>query len=424
MKEEQVLQKQNKEKVSKEFSIKEHNSDNKKDYNWLSPFGVFFVILLSFIVYAGSFSTAAKAEYNPAPGFTLENLSWENGQPPSKMNLEWEKDGYKKILSEPGSIIAVKNSSVERLHSENGETIWSYKRPDSEICDVIGYNSIIYTLFNSGNGCNDITALDSATGEYVAQAQYGTQSDLGKLVGAEESIAIVTPHLVRLVRSSDLVPQATFGDTLTPIYDTDQEVKNCDISDVAIGEKVFAIASFCDNDDTYKVRLVEKEPEESSQGVITKTIDTASNRPVTLPIINNEQIIFVVQYEKYEASFWNIAEDEPFSVISYILEPGHIGYQHEEMSYFGYVWRIGDWVRYQASSEDLTKGKDVAGAIGKPILAGDKLLVPTYEGLAFVEFSNDEQYDIDVDIPVSDSFAFAGKTFIAHGEDGIIRAYQ
>ena len=397
---------------------------SKKDYNWIAPFGVFFVILFSLFAYATFFSSSAKAEYNPNNDAALEDLEWKNGSPPAEMKQHWVKEGYTDLFNQPGAMIGVKNSSIERIDTETGNIIWSYSRPDATICHAIGHKGQVYVLFNPGGGCRDITTLDANTGKYINQAQYGTKEELARLVAGNNNIAIVTPHLVRLLRSSDLVPEATFGDDPVPKYKNDQSVENCDISDVVIGEKTFAVSSYCKDDDTYKIRLVKKDPEENSEGIVEKTIDTGSDKPVTLPAISQKDIIFVVQDDNPLAQVWNYEEDEPKNVVSYILPPGHIGYQYDNLSYFGYTWRIGDWVRYQSSSDNLSDGKDVAGAVGRPMLAGDKLLVPTYEGLAFVNFANDEQYDIKIEVPVSKSFAFSGKTFAALGEDGVIRSYQ
>ena len=140
-------------------------------------------------------------------------------------------------------MIAVDDHGVYRLNSENGEVIWSYVRKNAKICDAIESDGDIAILFNPGKGCTDLTTLSANTGQYKAQAQYATNSDIGALVYGRKKLALVTPVSTRLLRSDDLVPVSTFGDVPGEVYATDQQVKGCNINDVTIGPESYAVSA-------------------------------------------------------------------------------------------------------------------------------------------------------------------------------------
>lgn len=394
---------------------------------WIIPYVIFITIVAVLVSYAAFFSSAARAQSFVNPEAQLDNLDWVNGTPPASMSLQWEKSGYDDLLSSPGSMIGVRGSTVERLNSYTGDPLWSYGREDAKICDVIAAGSTVYALFNPGHGCSDIIALDSATGQRKAQAQYGTKSDVARLVYGRDTVAIATPNNVRVVRASDLVPKALFGDDPTLKNAEDQEVKDCTVSDVVLGPKSFAVAARCaseeKNTDNFKVFVVDNDPDETFAGKVVQVINTGSKKPVTLPVMSISMITFVVKDDvKSTAYVWQLDKDFA-EVAAFPIKSNDIGYTYQDLPQFGYTWRIGDWVRYRSGSEDLSKGKDFKGAVSEPMIAGEDMLIPTYDGLSYVSSVDDKQYDIDVDLAVSKAYAFSGKTVAGLDKEGVIRAY-
>lgn len=401
----------------------------------LLPYVLIFLVVISSVVYATSFSSAAATEHTTSPESVRDSLMWQTdtGTAPGTMEKAWEKDGYTSLFSTPGTLIATTSNSVSRLDSEDGETIWEYKRKGTTLCDAIESGGNVLALFDAGRGCSDIILLDAATGQYKAQAQYGTSSHVARLVYGQKSVAIVTPNYVRVLRAYDLVPQAAFGDPEAKRNESDQSVKNCEVSDVVLGSKVFAVAAKCEedtydnNNDNYQIYIMNIDPEESSAGEMnTDSIDTGTKEPVTLPAISISMLVFVTGGNNPMSYVWQLDKDHA-EVAAFRVETNNIGYTYQDLDQFGYTWRIGDWVRYRPGSEDLSKGFDITGATGQAMQAGNQLLIPGYKSLYVANLKQKDVLEIDFgdDYPVSPTgdYGFSGRTF-ASLVDGKIKAYS
>lgn len=393
---------------------------------WLSyiPYAAIAIVVLVTIIFVSTLSQSANTISTSNASLTRDSLSWDTGNPPGEMKEAWRAEGYTDVFDTPGTIIASTSNGVYRLDSETGDRMWGYERDGAHLCDAIEADGQVAAIFNPGHGCTDIILLDGATGQYVAQAQYGTDSQVARLVYGRKQVAIVTPDLVRVLRSSDLVPKAMFGTDPAPRYPSDQPEKNCNVSDAVLGPKSFAVAAQCEDDDTYKVYVVNNEPEESTTADIVQTIDSGSKNSLTLPVMSLSMIIFVVQDNSPTAYVWQL--DKEFAeVAAFSLQPNQIGYTYDDYPMFGYTWRIGDWVRYRQGSEDLSKGIDITSAMGAPMIADRNLLVPVYDGIAVANFDTEKQETIKVDgLPSSTSYAFSGRTIAALDVNGTVIGFN
>ena len=390
--------------------------NNKHKVNSWIVYGTIIAVVSICTLFATFFSTAHAVDHNTAPNSTRDALGWMN--PPDRMSKAWESEGYTGVINTPGSIIGVNDNGVSRLDSETGLEIWKYHRPDSQLCDAINADGQVAVLFDSGHGCTDITLLDSATGEYISQAQYATDETEARLIYGRDHIGIVTHSNVRLVRASDLVPTAFYGDMIGPIYESDQAVSQCDISDVVIGPDSFAVASKCNDDPDYRVRVVQNDPEESTQGNILLDIGTGVADPssVTLPVISKSMVIFVVQGISPTAYVWQLDKDME-EVAAFPVGVNSYGFNYQDIRQFGYTWRIGTDVHYRQGSEDLSKSIVIPHAIGDPMVAEIDLLVPVQGGIEVATFNKEKEGTRLIPIegfPSSRSYAFSGRTVAAH----------
>lgn len=387
-----------------------------KSKKGLIPYIIMIIITLFLIIYTVTISASAKTEYNPSLEAQRDNLLWDKA--PVSMEKSWESSKeYKKIISSPGALIAVDDHGVYRLNSEDGSIIWSYVRKDATICDAIDADGDVAILFNPGKGCTDVTVLNAATGQYKSQAQYATNSEVGALVYGREKLAVVTPASARLLRSGDLVPVSTFGDVPGEVYADDQQVSGCSINDVTIGPESYAVSAKCEGDETYKIRIIDNDPDESTKGEVIQTIDTNTNDHVSLPVMSSSMIFFVTTGASEAdpmAYVWQL-DKEYSEVASWRLPIYSYGYPYQDLAKFGYTWRVGEWVRYRPGSEDLSQGIDIYEATGDPIQAGDELLIPSYEGIKVVKFKEEGERKINIkDFPQgAQYYAFSGKTFAA-----------
>lgn len=387
-----------------------------KSKKGIIPYIAITIIGIFVIIYSVTLSASAKTEYNPNLEVGRDGLLWEKS--PETMSKSWESEKeYNKLINTPGSMVAVDDHGVYRLNSENGDVIWSYVRKNATICDAVESDGDIAILFNPGKGCTDLTTLSASTGQYKAQAQYATNSDIGALIYGRGKLALVTPVSARLLRSDDLVPVSTFGDVPGEVYATDQQVTGCNINDVTIGPESYAVSAKCEGDSTYKIRVIDNDPEESTIGEVIQTIDTNTNDHVSLPVMSSSMIFFVTTGASETdpmAYVWQLDKDY-VEVASWRLPIYSYGYPYQDLAKFGYTWRVGEWVRYRPGSEDLSQGIDTYEATGDPMQAGDELLIPSYGGVKVVKFKEKGERKIDIkEFPQgSQYYAFSGKTLAA-----------
>ena len=369
---------------------------------------------------------------SPSPGVggyidksaTRDSYKWDE-KIPERLNKSWEKEGYTHLINPVGTIVAGKKDSVERLDSKTGEVVWSYEYKNAELCDTIEANENVAAVFDRGRGCSDIILLDAETGEYIAQAQYGTDSHVARLVYANEKIAVVTPHFVRLVNAGSLSPSSEFGGQDYPVYSSDQEVSDCDITDVGIGPKSYVVAARCLGDDNYHVRVIESEPEESTEGKVLINVDTGSKSPVTVPMVSLSMFSFVTSDQNPSLYVWQLDKEQE-EVSHKPLKPNNYGFGFKDIHGIGYVWKVGDSVNVRHGSEDISQSISKDGAVGFPMEADGKLLIPKKEGVLMWNTENSETKMIETESDLDGVyFAFSGSTVADYNQEtGKITAYS
>lgn len=343
----------------------------------------------------------------------------------SPLENKWSSEkAYKYLVNTPGAAIAGDENSVSRISTKDGSRIWEYKADNGKLCHISELNGNIAALFNNGKGCTDIVSLNAATGEIINQAQYyvSDKEEPARLVYGRDKIAIVTPHFVRLLRD-DLVPVAEFGNKEDFTYTDDQSVKDCNISDVAIGPDSFAVSAMCAGDTTYHVRVVENEPEESSQGKIVVDVDTSSESPVTVPLVSKSMFNFVTNTTNPSVYTWQL-DKEKAEVSSNPLQPGEFSYGYIDMKGIGYVWRIGSTIHVRHGSEDLSKSKTHSEAIGNPIQVEDKMIIPQKDSISIWNPISEINKKVNVDGLSGKYFTFSGDTLISLQDNGILKGYS
>lgn len=336
----------------------------------------------------------------------------------------WKADHkYKYLVNTPGAVIAGDEDSVSRIDIENGNHIWSYKMDGGKLCHVVEANGNVAALFDNGRGCTDIVTLDAASGRVINQAQYSIPDDshIARLAYGRENIAIVSPTFVRLLRY-DLVPIAEFGTKKDVTYTSDQSVRNCDISDVAVGPDYTAIGSKCEGDYSYHVRVIQNEPKESTQGKISVDVDTSSQNPVTIPLVTKSMFNFVTDAKNPSVFAWQL-DKEKSEVSNQPVQPGQFSYGYTDMKGIGYVWRIGDTVHARHGSEDISKSKTHRGAIGNPIQVDSKMIVPQINSVYLWDAVEDTGRTVNASGLNGKYFAFAGNTLVSLDDDGNLIGY-
>lgn len=383
-------------------------------------YGLMAILAALSVLFVITVSPAAQVVSQTDPDAGRDGLGWST--PPSEMLPIWSAEGYTGLVDTPGAMVGTTESGLHRLDSATGEVIWAYERP-GRLCDAIPTKGNVTAVFDGGDGCTDLVTLNSATGEYINQARYITDSGEARLVeGIDGHIALVTRSMVRVLRN-DLVVSAEFGMRPDPLYADDQEVENCHVYDAALGPRHAVIAARCEGDNTTHVRAIEIDPEKSTSGKVVLDVDTRQDVPVTLPAVSISMVVFVVPGANPAAYVWQLDKDKA-EVARHPLGPSEFGMGYMDFPGIGYIWRIGPNVHVRWGSEDLSQSVERGGAIGNPMVANTTLLIPQYNSVLAWDDRAGFEKEIQVDGLTGNQFAFSGRTIAAYNpDDGVITAY-
>lgn len=386
---------------------------------------IVYAIIASMVVlsvfYVAFFSPQARAVHHVSEEATRSGFMFTESIP-QNMSAQQKFTDYTKLVSTPGAIIGVKEHSIERLDTESEETIWEYKRPGGEICDAIGAWGDVVVVYNMGKGCTDVTRLDGATGQYVAQASYATDQDVLKMVFSDDKLALVTPRTARVLRD-DLVTMTEFGQQVD--FANKTPFANCDIYDATISPKALVVSNKCNGSETTHVTAVEVDPDDSSAPETIVDVDTHSSDPVTTPVATLAQMKFITQGSDPVDYTWQIDKDLT-EVAASPVRQGEYGLWGDSFDGIGYVWIIGNKMYARYGSEDVSQfTSEFKGATTNPLEADHYLLVGTEQGFSFWDTHENIRHDVSVDEDVSavKKIAFAGDT-VATFNDGTITMFK
>lgn len=376
------------------------------------------IVIASVSILSSPMSRISSITKDDAP---RESYSYDES---SEFVEAWNsKDKYKFLVNTPGAPIAGDDNSVARINTDDGQRLWEYKTDNGHLCHMVESNGNITALFDNGKGCTDIITLDASSGHIIGQAQFSVPDDSkeARLSYGRQHIAIVTPHFVRILRD-DLVPTAEFGLKKDYANKNDQDVENCNISDVAVGPDHTTVAAQCQGDKTYHVRAIKNDPKESSQGIIDVDVDTASKQPVTTPLVTKSMFNFVTNDVSSSVFTWQL-DKEKSEVSNNPVEPGQYSYGYIDMKGIGYVWRVGNTVHVRHGSEDISKSQKHQGAIGNPIQVDSKMIVPHKDSVVIWDPENNKKKDIRAEGLSGKYFAFAGDTLLSLNDDGTLSGF-
>lgn len=406
----------------KSKKVKTGNGINGRNVDFTIAVIVVFITMVVLISYSILSGPKSHMEHTTSDGIERSSYDYDEQSPLSESWVEDEKHQY--LVNTPGASVAATDNYVMRINPDDGSSLWSYGSDNSKVCHIVESEGNIVALFDNGKGCTDISLIDATNGKIINQAQYFVEdkdSDV-RLIAERGKIAIVSEKSVRLLRD-DLVPSAEFGDKADLVYADDQKVSDCTISDVNIGPDSFAVASKCSNDDGYHVRIVDNEPEESTQGKIILDVDTAVDYPVTIPVITKSMFNFIVDGPNPTLYTWQLDKDKN-EVSNEPLSANEYSHGYINMEGIGYVWRVGNTLYARHGSEDISQYKTKENVIGNPIQIENKMIVPQKDSINIWDSVEDNENNIPVDNLDGRYFSFAGSTLISLDGDGKLKGYS
>jgi hypothetical protein len=104
--------------------------------------------------------TTLKTAAAPAPSVALQS-------PSAMLQAKWHSDDHTAIGTPywGGTVVTYSVDSVRGRDAMTGAIMWSYTRTDRTVCQAIQDQGVTIAIFELHGNCDQVTAVDSATGE-------------------------------------------------------------------------------------------------------------------------------------------------------------------------------------------------------------------------------------------------------------------
>ena len=139
-----------------------------------------------------------------------------------------------------GTVVTYSTDSVRGRNASTGAITWSYTRTDRTVCQAIQNQGVTVAIFEHNGNCDEVTALDSGTGERRWTRTLDKAEQDSQPVNGHPSIS-VTQFAVMISTSSVIYALDPAGGLDRWVY----RPKNCTIQGAVIGTDGALISQTC-----------------------------------------------------------------------------------------------------------------------------------------------------------------------------------
>ena len=364
---------------------------------------------VSAIALAGAFVTAPirQAELSPAADTVADTEADASAEPldsiPARLTESFslpntEVPGQSRAVSSQGMLITHDGDTLTAT-SPTGETAWTYRRGDAELCSLgTAWNKIVAT-YRTGNGCGDVVALDAASGQYDSTRSARSAEEVVP-ISSNSNVGTVSTERIELWRD-DMVRTVEYGEVDAKQEPDQQPHENCTITSALMRTENLAVTESCpDSPNSTWLRIQKTTPEDSRAPEITRDIEINDPGARLVAVGQEAAAVFlpsdsprIVSYN-FDGETIASTEVEPSTTLtnaSAPFAPAVADLPHNM------TWFDGERL-YLFTPTALRVDHIVDGALGTGVAVNDRLLVPTKEGIAVVNWSSGEvERTIDVD---------------------------
>ncbi|RSZ61850.1 hypothetical protein EAH68_11335 [Corynebacterium hylobatis] len=266
-----------------------------------------------------------------------------------------------------------------------GETVWTYRR-DLDLCSLGAAWGRVVTTWRAPNGCGDVVALDADSGTYNA-TRSAVSPDEVVAVASNDRIGTAAGQRLELWRS-DMVRTVEYGEVEGIQEPRLQPHPDCRITSALTRTDLLAVTEVCPDGQGTWLRFQDTTPEQARAPEISADVQLDHPEARLMAIgqegaavyQQNELISFTEGGQEVERRAvpqvpW-ADQDLPFAPVTADL-PHH-------MSFF-------DGQRlYLLSPANLTVRHVLEDAVGTGVAVDGRLLMPTAEGIAVVNWDTGE----------------------------------
>lgn len=282
-----------------------------------------------------------------------------------------------------------------RGHSSTGEILWTYTRDDADLCSIGGAWDKVVAVYRTGVGCGDVVTINAADGTY-SDTRSAINTDEVVPISSNDRVGTVSTERVELWRS-DMVRTIEYGHVEAPQEPDQQPHPDCTITSAQTRTELLALTETCP-DDTVWLRFLDTTPDDAREPEITAEVQLDNPGARLVAIGQDAAAVYepgeqVVTYSSAgeQTGAWPTELSPHVRDSSTPFAPATADLPHH-MSWFD-----GERLHLLRPST-LQIDHTFDQAIGTGVALGDKLVLPTPEGLELVNLTTwRTERSIDVD---------------------------
>ena len=328
------------------------------------------------------------------------------------------------------------DGTFEMLDADSGTPLWSYHRSEALCAAAIVWDQA-NLVYEGPKGCGQAVSIKAATGEYEATRDALAPQSVD-VFHSRDKLGLISPKTVELWRS-DLVRTVIVGNQEAPAKPNLQEHLECTFTSALTRTSLLATAQTCPGQEKKLVRLLKTVPKESDQPekIHEFTVPAGSE----LVAIGQQAAVIYIPgngrpardpADNLGARFQVLNKDGTFqqypAQVAPPLQPtpgGPEGIYEPQTADLAHNMTWFDGARLVAFKPgSMEPDYVVEGALGTGASMGQRLLVPTAEGIAVVNWTTGKtERTIPVDRggyagPVT--LRVAGKTIVEQRGEQIV----
>ncbi|QGU03940.1 Rv3212 family protein [Corynebacterium comes] len=266
-----------------------------------------------------------------------------------------------------------------------GNPVWTYRR-DLELCSLGGAWGRVVTTWQAANGCGDVVALDADSGRYNA-TRSAISPEQVVAVASNDRIGTVGAERLELWRS-DMVRTVEYGEVEGRQEPGLQPHPDCRITSALTRTEHLAVTEVCPDGQGTWLRFQKVTPEESRSPEIIADVELKDQDARLMAVGQFAAAVYdggeLISYlaDGQEAERRTVPEiprgDEafPFAPVTADL-PHHMTFFDGERLYL-------------LAPHDLAVRQVLENATGTGVAVGQRLLMPTADGIAVVNWDTGE----------------------------------
>ncbi|WP_412099219.1 hypothetical protein [Corynebacterium aurimucosum] len=270
----------------------------------------------------------------------------------------------------------------------SGDTVWTYQRRDADLCVLGSAWDKVVAAYDAGNGCGDVVSIDAATGQY-SDTRSSRNSEQVVPILSNDRVGTVSTERVELWRS-DMVRTVEYGDVDAKQEPDLQPHEDCTITSALTRTETMGVTESCpDSPDSTWLRIQKVTPEDSRSPEITTAIKIETPGARLVAFSQEAAAIFLpgdtprIITCSFEGKTLSSTDVEPSKAImdsASPFAPAVADLPHHM------TWFDGERL-YLFTPTELKVDHVLEQAVGTGIAVGERLLVPTEEGIDVVDWA-------------------------------------